>query len=218
MKYIILFVLLNTKLVFCDSFLDKGIGYLLCDIQKKYSTRIYMDSTNESECVGNLSYELNQESFKINYSKTKFIKYAQYKIEYAYDQYSIPVDTVLSSHWIRLILGLDIEMKRIFGWVKSNNLKLILWSEYLLDDKALYFEDNEFMIYDTILGKPTEYKLNKLEYSIYPLERVGSWVKVDFRYPTDYCNDEVVPVIKIGWIKYLNSKSRPLLWFWTRGC
>jgi hypothetical protein len=58
------------------------------------------------------------------------------------------------------------------------------------------------------------------EYAMHPEEVRGSWMRVRLVVPSDNCvdPDSVPRQTRRAWIRYLDDRGRPNVWYYTRGC
>jgi hypothetical protein len=238
--YIILFSL-NTQFALSFTFKDKGIGVIY--FNKSISTQenpisdsilIYENISSKTPIA--IFYFSNQSD-----SNRFFIKNYKFKtmidfdgIEFANETNGLPIDTFFNDYF-RVMFGYDVDYSPIFGWVKMNysTLNYILWKEHLLE-KPIYFLNtfNFLKFYSVPNGKLLTIKLDKNEnehfeyldeefkynYIMYPLEKKGIWLKVKVESPSTYCNEPKKPREFFAWIKYIDERGRPLVWYYTRGC
>lgn len=204
---------------------DKGKGLLFFDSnsKEKVEINIYKSKNYKSKVLGVLTYQNIEDGQTIMKVDDKRL-FDENFIEYAYEKSGIPLCSI-SDNWIELIYGFDKEGKKLIGWVeyKKNITHYLLWSEYL-KSQLLFFEFPEKInLYNEINGKELIFKLNpspylKYDYIMKPLEVKGKWMKVELTTPNDSCEDYEIKRKGIFWIKYLNNKCRPIVWYFTRGC
>lgn len=154
--------------------------------------------------------------------------------EFEYETKGLPIQE-LEKNSFKIIIGTDSLNNPVMGWVKYNSKSLgyYLWEDYLLK-KELYFSDSPSMyqFYKTPHGEKkiidlikddSEYSqyLEKefiFNYIMHPIKKEGKWLKVEVVTPSDYCDEVLKPKKEVLWIRYLDDKGRPLVWYYTRGC
>jgi hypothetical protein len=147
-------------------------------------------------------------------------------LEFDYEIQGLPLDSVLPDEgWARVILGHDRTGQRRTGWVglAAPGIGLALWREALPAREWLYFTDSVLpIVFDAPDGQPLragQIVAEEGDYSLYAEEVRGDWMRVRIVSPDDSCGREVTtPQVTVGWIRYLDRRERPLVWYYTRGC
>lgn len=147
-------------------------------------------------------------------------------VEFAYEEAGIPLDSVNSdTTWGRVVLGFDVRGAPYRGWLRldSMHLRHKRWTQEL-PGRSLFFEPgSRQQLLDAPSGRPIAAPLNAgaaLDYILHPLEIKGPWMRVRLAVPADICvgPDAPPPASVVGWIRYLDPKGRPLVWYYSRGC
>jgi hypothetical protein len=156
-------------------------------------------------------------------------------IEFANEVYGIGIEEIFEDK-IKVIIGRDLNENLIYGWIPKSNKKIdyLLWSD-LLPKRVLFFihspyefdfrsqPDGEKVEVELFkLDNPNEYsKVNAVinfDYDMYSIHVDGNWMLVEISSPGDFCSDQVNDNRIKVWIRYLDDRGRPLVWFFPRGC
>jgi hypothetical protein len=151
-------------------------------------------------------------------------------VEYEYEVSGIPMDTVDAvSGWVRVIYGFSDQRTSCKGWIRINipRYDTLMWSTEL-QKHPLFFSPEPRVpeFYDRPGGNKVSFRLERLfqsdserfDYTLYPIEVHQSWMKVHVVTPSDFCDTPAAPRSGDVWIKYLDAKGRPLVFYYTRGC
>ena len=145
-------------------------------------------------------------------------------VEYGYEESGIPFDSVdASDRWVRAILGFAGDSARV-GWVdgQQRGVSVVRWVEQL-SDRPLFFPKPEqaafFATPDSTQPVPRP-PGDDDTYAMYPAEVRGRWMRVRLVTPTDNCvgPDSIPRTTRHAWIRYLDDRGRPNVWYYTRGC
>jgi hypothetical protein len=145
-------------------------------------------------------------------------------VEYGYEESGIPYDsTDASGHWVRGILGFSRDSTPVMGWVDTSRpgVGLVAWAQQL-SDRPVYFPVPEraafFATADS--SKPLPLPPNGEDaYAIHPEEARGAWLHVRVVEPSDNCEpDTPARRTRRVWIRYLDDRGRPNVWYYPRGC
>jgi hypothetical protein len=147
-------------------------------------------------------------------------------LEFEYEEAGIPLDSLnADTSWARVILGFDASGAPHRGWVRldSTHLKHKLWTTELPGRSLFFVDGSTRQLLHAPNGRPIAPPLDSVaaaDYILHPLETKGSWMRVRLAVPADICvgPDEPAPTSSVGWIRYLDPKGRPLVWYYSRGC
>ncbi len=213
---------LTTLLVFSK---DKGIGifYVSSNLKGKVQVNIYEKNNLESRLLGVYISE-HSEGGQTTYSvQVRNIK-TDNLIEFEYEKSGLPLRGI-SDSWLNVIYGHDKLGKALTGWVeqKSGTTDYFLWKDYLKFEMLFFDSPDRIEFFDKAGGEKVEFKLQpsqnlKYDYIMKSIELDGDWMKVEVTTPSNYCNTPEVKETKVFWIRYLDRKGRPLVWYFTRGC
>ncbi|QMU66543.1 MAG: hypothetical protein GKR88_21125 [Flavobacteriaceae bacterium] len=203
---------------------DKGKGLLyIIKNEKKVEIKIYERSNSNSKMLAVFTYE-NKGNGEIVYEINSERLVEENLIEFEYEEQGIPLCRKYKN-WLKVIYGFEKNGKKLVGWIKYEKQKInyFFWSEHL-KSKLLFFESSDKInLYDAINGNEVSFKLEpspylKYDYIMKPLETKGKWMKVELTTPNDNCD---IPNHKrkgVFWIRYLDDKFSPKVWYFTRGC
>ena len=145
--------------------------------------------------------------------------------------YEVPGWAILrfsdDSAWVQVTLAPS-DSAAPLGWValRGDSVQALLWSR-ILPTKAVYFmRPSEIAFYaapaDTAeVERDLVRERNSDEFThiMHPLETRGAWMRVVLLTPSPMC---VFPEPNVTpdtlWIQYLTRKSRPTVFYYTRGC
>ena len=165
-------------------------------------------------------------------------------MEFGYETQGFPFhEMTADSNWVRIIFGIKNGTFQD-GWVQTDLKKrnFFFWRESLLKS-VLYFDNNVkirsahryntpdrdnshygFYDGDGPNGNKVEFDLEpgtsseKYNYIMHPIRTEGRWMEVRVVTPSDYCDQPANPKVKVLWIKFLDERGRPMVWYYTRGC
>jgi hypothetical protein len=146
-------------------------------------------------------------------------------VEYGYEESGAPFDSSdATGRWVRAILGFAADGGPRIGWVDTSRpgVGTIRWTEQLAD-RPLFFPKPEAAAFfatpdsGTPVARP---RGGDDEYAMHPEEVRGSWMRVRLVVPSDNCvdPDSVARQTRRAWIRYLDDRGRPNVWYYTRGC
>jgi len=142
--------------------------------------------------------------------------------EYGGEQCGVPIDSVLDSgYWARVQYARTQAGRLKLGWVHlaRHQNRVVMWPA-VLPRHALFFAD---WVTPEFHGQPGgETRTGILEagtrdYILHSIRVEGAWMLVRLMAPSDYCQDDGVERGRF-WIRYLDERGRPRVWFFTRGC
>jgi hypothetical protein len=145
-------------------------------------------------------------------------------VEFDYEVMGLPVDSLgPKAAWARVVYAFDGERRPRLGWVSLGPpaVRLVLWAD-LLPSRDLFLLDSvpwEFS--DRPLGSPIPFAAppSPHDYALHPLTTRGAWLQVRIVVPSDVCV-EPQPGVRtaVGWVRYVDARGRPRVWFSPRGC
>jgi len=152
-------------------------------------------------------------------------------LEFDYEILGLPVDSIEpEGAWVRVLYGRGPDGAPRHGWVRTQDGggRVQLWEE-ILPERPLFFlgPADRIRFHDRPGGDPVEIDLAPgpvatpptFDYRLEPLDVEGSWMKVRIVTPDDACVTEpVVAREHEAWIRYLDDRGRPRVWYYTRGC
>ena len=144
--------------------------------------------------------------------------------EYGYEESGIPFDSVdASGQWVRGIAGFASDSSARRGWIDTRRpgVGVVRWAEQLVD-RPIFFAraDVAALFAEPDSSKPLPRPpTNNDAYDMKSLEVRGPWMKVQIATPSLNCEpDSAAQKKRTGWIRYLDPKGRPNVWYYTRGC
>lgn len=148
-------------------------------------------------------------------------------LEFDYEVQGLPIDRMApEGDWARVLLGHDGAGQPRFGWVALDPARVgvVLWREHLLKREWLFFTD--YSVAPPLFAEPGGRRIRGETvfigdgtYSLYAEEVRGDWMRVRIVSPDDSCGREVAaPRTTVAWVRYIDPRGRPLVWYYTRGC
>jgi hypothetical protein len=95
------------------------------------------------------------------------------------------------------------------------------WSEWLVSDRIspLFFRSEEPGSLFEAPGADTAVLSDIAgDYHLEPQEVRGDWMRVILKMPSDYCEFDIEPATREGWIRWSEPERGPRVWYYTRGC
>ena len=155
-------------------------------------------------------------------------------LEHGYEEAGVPTDsTDASGRWVRGVLGLDSAGAPVRGWAElvEGRAERLRWAEHLVGQPLFLLAPSPAAFRaspdgparplpvpgaspGTVAGATSD------DVAIHPLERRGDWLRARVVAPSDLCvPDDSLPRHETeAWIRYLDERGRPLVWYFTRGC
>jgi len=144
--------------------------------------------------------------------------------------YEEPSFIVLSDHpsgWLRIRFGPG-SGDRGTGWTprcalsgSPARLQFTTWDEWFLSEtiSPLFFRSGSpGTFYSEPSANAPHLPLISADYILEPLEVLGEWMRVTLKEPSDYCQIDVTPLRREGWVRWYATETGPLVWYFTRGC
>jgi hypothetical protein len=147
--------------------------------------------------------------------------------EYDYEESGVPTDsTDQSGRWVRGILGFSPTKTAVTGWASLDDkrVRALSWADHLAERAQFPIEGVEGRLYSTLEdgkaergGEPFSPGRHNIEEI---LERSGQWLRVRIRWPYSPCEGDKTEGTQTRdvWIRYLDARGRPLMFYPTRGC
>ena len=146
------------------------------------------------------------------------------RVEFAYEESGIPFDSIdATGSWHRAILGFTRDGAPWLGWVALGDsvLERVTWKDKLLDN-VVYFRDFYTGAFHAEPGGPvvtTPMALADSGFDVTSVEARWPWLRVKVEHPGDMCNGPPEDRrTDYYWIRALDDRGRPLIFFPTRGC
>ncbi len=145
-------------------------------------------------------------------------------VEHGYEESGVPFDsTDRSGRWVRAILGYRANDSALVGWVdsKAPGAETKRWADVLADG-PIFFPRAELAAFHSAPepSRQVSPPQTEPEYAMYGEEARGRWLRVRVVQPSDLCTppDSVRRETRTLWIRYLDDRGRPNVWYHTRGC
>jgi hypothetical protein len=204
---------------------DKGIGILSVfpGSSGSIEINIYERNASKSELLGSFNCK-NTADGQAGYEVQIKGLETDNLVEFEYEKNGLPISEV-KGKWVKVICGYDKSGKALEGWIEHRDgvNRYFLWKDYF-KEMPLFFESTDNInFFNAPNGRKVEFRLQpskylKYDYIMKPVLRDGIWMKVEVTTPSDYCNTPESKETKVFWIKYLDERGRPLVWYFTRGC
>jgi len=143
-------------------------------------------------------------------------------IEYGYEEAGVPIDSV-AGLWVRGTLGRASNATPLRGWahMEPGRVEHLLWSAHLTE-QMLFLPDIETPLHRSpgdVGRRAREVLRDTTNYAIYPVEARGPWLRVRVVTPSE-CHEPDPRRRREAryWIRYLDARGRPTVWYFTRGC
>jgi len=149
-------------------------------------------------------------------------------VEFGYEEEGLPFDSIAHDRrWVRVIYGSGGAV--LSGWVRTESPRTgIVWWRTLLPRNLLFFRDpDKIHFFSSPNGKERKFRLEpfphegnpqRYDYIMRPLKTKGDWLLVRIVTPSDMCDLPEHPRTVDLWIRFLDERGRPQVWFYSRGC
>lgn len=149
-------------------------------------------------------------------------------LEFGYEVAGLPIDTITPDRaWARALYGVDGAGRLLTAWVQldSTIAGWLWWEEYLPARGGLYLREPSRATFVTgpggrALPSPLTPKYREDDHWLEVLGRHGPWLRARFTQPAALCGAEAPreQVSHTVWLRFLDQRGRPLVWYFTRGC
>ena len=156
-------------------------------------------------------------------------------LEYGYEEAGVPIDSAdATGRWVRGMVGVTADGRPLTGWaeLRDGHGARLLWAEHLRDQLIFPLDPEHLAFHATpggaavriappaAAGRVSDAPGDARDVAIYPVEARGDWLRVRAVAPSDLCvpPDSVPRTETLAWIRYLDARGRPLVWYHTRGC
>lgn len=145
-------------------------------------------------------------------------------VEWSYEESGLPIDSVTADGaWVRVLHAVDAQGDQQRGWARTAQESRIEWWTDVLAEHTLFFRNQDSLavhespdgrrLWPDIAGANTG-----PDYALTPLQRSNQWMRVILTTPSDFCVDPPVVRKDTVWIRYLDERGRPRVWYYPRGC
>jgi hypothetical protein len=153
-------------------------------------------------------------------------------LEFDYEVAGMPIDSVttVSGHrWARVIVGARDPagrgVRRAWARLDTAAVAMLAWGEYLPRLEGVFAVAPSRTTFARSAGggaiaSPFSARFDADDHWMEVQERRGAWLKVRFLQPAGACGDEppADQVIRTLWVRFLDARGRPAVWYYTRGC
>jgi hypothetical protein len=146
-------------------------------------------------------------------------------VEHGYEESGVPFDSSdASGRWLRGTLGFAADGSPRTGWIDSSQpgVGVIRWAQHLAD-RPIFFPRPDGAAFFATADSATPVRAprgGEDSYAIHPVETRGPWMRVRLVTPSDNCaeSESAQHRTRTVWIRYLDDRGRPNVWYYTRGC
>lgn len=146
-------------------------------------------------------------------------------VEFDYEENGLPIDS-LAGGWVRVLYGTTEAGDSRKGWARlRTNVEAVHWPELFAERNLFFLDDVTPEFYAAPDGPPVTITLarepdppHRLDYTMQPDSLAGSWMRVRLFTPSNYCFDPLDPAEHVVWIRFLDDRSRPRVFYHSRGC
>jgi hypothetical protein len=147
-------------------------------------------------------------------------------LEYAYEESGVPIDSTDATRaWVRGLIGTDPAGVMLHGWTRldSTRMTLLEWPAHLPAQRLTFRDTSRALLFASRSDAEANRNGVKLPSRRYTMEGIaaeGPWMHVKFQWPFEACedSDSVRHTSREFWIRYLDTRSRPLVFYASRGC
>lgn len=145
-------------------------------------------------------------------------------VEYGYEEAGVPFDSAdATGRWLRAILGYAADGTARTAWVDTSQpgVGVVRWAEQLADRPIFFPKPERAALFSTAdSSRPLAVPPGGDDaYAIHPVEARGPWLRARLVEPSDNCEPDSVPRrTRTVWIRYLDDRGRPTVWYYPRGC
>ena len=147
-------------------------------------------------------------------------------VEWSYEENGLPVDTIAADgRWARTVYALGDDGNPRAGWTRITERTTIERWPDVLTEQSIFFRNPDSVAFHVAPGgeaMPLEITAGDtsdgLDYAMQPLRVSDGWMQVVVTSPSDYCADAPAVRADTTWIRYLDDRGRPRVWYYPRGC
>ena len=145
-------------------------------------------------------------------------------VEYGYEESGIPFDSLdVTGRWLHALVGSTADGTMRVGWVDTTQAGMgtVRWTDQLRD-RPIFFPKPDhaafFATPDSTMPVAAP-RGGDDAYAMHPVEVRDRWMRVRVVTPSDNCEPDAVPRrTRQLWIRYLDDRGRPNVWYYSRGC
>jgi len=156
-------------------------------------------------------------------------------LEFSYEHGGFPILAYSpDSAWVLVTLDCHDTTNSQVGWILRKTPKLTVqsWLEILSQGHPCFFLRSSWMAFYRAPDRKHRVESSHLfydsigRYILYPKQIKGRWMQVELETPPVFCSTEeevmqqykVKPRRALLWIEFLDSRGRPRIFYYTRGC
>jgi hypothetical protein len=150
-------------------------------------------------------------------------------LEHGYEDIGLPLLEEPSGpapEWLHVHYALAPDGTPLDGWLRNDtsSVATLLWRDQLPESPLFFLEPDSIGFHGSPEGPPVRLELTRsdggerFDYIMYALETRAAWMRVEVVTPSNYCFDPPAPRRDTLWIRYLDPRGRPRVWYYTRGC
>lgn len=139
-------------------------------------------------------------------------------LEYGYEVAGLPIAGRPTGRWVEAVLGFTSAGRSYIGWAELDSARIgvLLWSEHLREQSLFFLPGRHPEFFRAPGGRPVRLPVGR-DYAMHPLSQRGRWMQVRVAVPSDVCAESTA-TSAVVWIRYLDGRGRPQVWYHTRGC
>lgn len=144
-------------------------------------------------------------------------------LEFGYEDVGLPgVEPPRSDGWTPILYAVDPAGTPRTGWVRIEGREVawLSWTERLTTIPLFSILPPDSVVFRVAPGsvERSRVQLDDDDYILYPLETDGEWLRVEVVRPSEYCAEPAGVTRDTAWVRMLDDRGRPRVWYHTRGC
>lgn len=146
-------------------------------------------------------------------------------VEFDYEENGLPIDSI-AGEWVRVVYGVTATGENRAGWVRRRmNVEAVLWPDLFAERNLFFLDDVTPSFHSAPDGPLLQITLarepdppHRADYTLYADSLAGHWMRVRLVTPSNYCFDPLNPTEHTVWIRMLDERGRPRVFYHSRGC
>lgn len=144
-------------------------------------------------------------------------------VEFEYETSGLPVDST-TGDWARVIFAFAPDGSAHTGWSRRGDSTILHeWLERFSGSNLFFLDSLEVAFHTAPAGQRIQIPLardanGRLDYTMHPGETTNGWMRVRLVTPSDYCFDPEGPVEHQVWVRLVDERGRPRVFYYSRGC
>ncbi len=216
-----------------DELRDIGIGVLHLGMRPDSVTAVREDTilvrnapTDEAAVIARWIHSYGDDGTWEYRLETNEAGLLRNDIEWSYEANGLPVDTVAANGaWARVLHAVDVSGDPRLGWVRMRERTRIEQWTHVLTQQNVYFRRPDSLAFHASPGGDTVSLAisagdthDGLDYTMAPLQTSDGWMQVEVTTPSNYCADVADARSDTVWIRHIDERGRPRVWYYPRGC